>query len=775
MRIYWLTGWLFLWAGFYASIQAKEKWFFNDNWIRVKTQNEASFFRIVDLDDQGNPQGEILDYYLTGELQGEGKAIYLDPVDDSKSRWDGKVLIFHKNGQKSSERSHKKGVLEGLALSWYENGQIQERMSFKANQPDGERETWYPNGKKKLTAFFVLGKGEGLQQSWYENGQLEQEFILKNDQRNGLYRAWHENGSMAQKSHFINDMPDGEILSWYSTGKFRKQAFYQQGLKTGIHRYWHEDGALAFQGSYQNDLPEGIHRSFHPNKQIASDVTFRAGKEQTHYRSWYPNGQKESDIPFLNGICEGSSVYWYDNGQKSSEIPYQKNQREGSATQWYENGKIQSRMVYQNDRLADKQFTAYDEYGRSWQEFHENFADTTNPYQWPIENSETATKMIITDSGLTAYALSSNSEKPETALINIPYQNPNLNFSLEADLAIFLPKDNDYYYGLIFGLRDWQNHYSIMLNGQHQFKISHYIEGVELLKSGWQTCPAIKNDDVNTLKVIKTVIKAEEVALFFINGNEVGNCEFNQFYGNYFGFMVSPYHHIVADNLIIKDLSSTGKASTTQADGWAGNGSGVFVHENGYILTNYHVISKASEIQIVYRDHQNREVVHSAKVERTDPQNDLAIIRIVDRDYTPLSILPYTINFDMASIGERVYTLGYPYALSGLGREVKVTDGLISSQTGYQDDITCYQISVPVQPGNSGGPLFNSRGELIGIVNANVPGMDNVSYAIKSNYIKNLLDLIPRPSPVSSRIFQNTSLQQQVKILLPYVVLVKIK
>jgi S1-C subfamily serine protease len=69
---------------------------------------------------------------------------------------------------------------------------------------------------------------------------------------------------------------------------------------------------------------------------------------------------------------------------------------------------------------------------------------------------------------------------------------------------------------------------------------------------------------------------------------------------------------------------------------------------------------------------------------------------------------------------------------------VKFTDGKISSKSGYDNDATTYQISVPVQPGNSGGPLFDSKGNLVGVVNAKFTKGDNVSYAIKSPVLKTL-------------------------------------
>ena len=80
-----------------------------------------------------------------------------------------------------------------------------------------------------------------------------------------------------------------------------------------------------------------------------------------------------------------------------------------------------------------------------------------------------------------------------------------------------------------------------------------------------------------------------------------------------------------------------------------------------------------------------------------------------------------------------------------MGDEVKLTNGIISSKSGFQGDVTSYQITAPVQQGNSGGPLFDSKGNIIGIINAKHAGAENASYAIKASYLMNLIDLMPTP------------------------------
>ena len=108
-----------------------------------------------------------------------------------------------------------------------------------------------------------------------------------------------------------------------------------------------------------------------------------------------------------------------------------------------------------------------------------------------------------------------------------------------------------------------------------------------------------------------------------------------------------------------------------------------------------------------------------------------------------------------------------------MGTEMKLTTGVISSRSGFQGDVSTYQVSVPVQPGNSGGPLFNYRGELIGIINAKHTNAENVSYAIKTSYVRNLTEsftngnLFPTANLISSK-----DLPGQVKSIKPFVYMI---
>lgn len=158
----------------------------------------------------------------------------------------------------------------------------------------------------------------------------------------------------------------------------------------------------------------------------------------------------------------------------------------------------------------------------------------------------------------------------------------------------------------------------------------------------------------------------------------------------------------------------------------------------------------------------------------TDKNNDLALIQIYDSSFSSISNIPYTIKTNISEVGESVYVLGYPLRAT-MGEEIKLTNGIISSKSGFQGDITSYQISAPVQPGNSGGPLVSADGDIIGIINAKYIEAENVTYAIKSSYLMNLIELSPVPMKlIQINLLKGKSLSEQVILVKKFVYIIEI-
>jgi len=217
--------------------------------------------------------------------------------------------------------------------------------------------------------------------------------------------------------------------------------------------------------------------------------------------------------------------------------------------------------------------------------------------------------------------------------------------------------------------------------------------------------------------------------------------------------------------------------TSIKSNDWSGNGSGIIISKSGHIITNHHVINDANDIEVEFiLDDEvqkfNAEIVQSDKV------NDLAVIKIVDVNFDGVKELPYNFKTRSSDVGTKVYAFGYPMALSIMGKEIKVTDGIISSKTGFDGDITTYQISAPIQGGNSGGPLFDDKGNLIGINTAGIRKdiADNVGYSKKTSYVLNLIDILPKSIDLpSNKKLESLPLTEQIKEISKYVVLVKVK
>lgn len=194
------------------------------------------------------------------------------------------------------------------------------------------------------------------------------------------------------------------------------------------------------------------------------------------------------------------------------------------------------------------------------------------------------------------------------------------------------------------------------------------------------------------------------------------------------------------------------------------SGTGFAISSNGLIITNHHVIDGANNIGIrgINGDFSK---TYKAKVVVEDRNNDLAILKIDDISFSSLGAVPYLISNKSSDVGCSVFCLGYPLRAT-MGEEVKLTNGIISSKSGFKDDITSYQITAPIQAGNSGGPLFDDKGNLIGIINAKHLGAENVSYAIKVSYLLNLIDILPTiPKLQTINTLGSKSLSEQVKII----------
>ena len=225
------------------------------------------------------------------------------------------------------------------------------------------------------------------------------------------------------------------------------------------------------------------------------------------------------------------------------------------------------------------------------------------------------------------------------------------------------------------------------------------------------------------------------------------------------------------NNLVLDIKANTQHNSPKKANPGNFGGTGFAVSTNGYILTNLHVVNGADSLYVQNSKGESFKV----KSVYTDPQNDIAILKISDKHFNGLSTIPYTIKKSISNIGENVYTLGYPKD------DIVLGEGSVSSRSGFIGDTTQYQVSILVNPGNSGGPLLDNNGNLVGIISGKQDQTEGAAFAIKSKYILEAMRAIPQDSLGVNRLGTNKKSllaglkrTKQIEKLEDYVFMIKV-
>jgi S1-C subfamily serine protease len=188
----------------------------------------------------------------------------------------------------------------------------------------------------------------------------------------------------------------------------------------------------------------------------------------------------------------------------------------------------------------------------------------------------------------------------------------------------------------------------------------------------------------------------------------------------------------------INNIASQVK-STETAPVFDGFGTGFLIDGKGYLITNAHVVRNAREINV-----QNTLGNYHARLIRLDPQADLALLKIDDTTYHAFNGLPYGISRTDGDLGEDLFTLGYPRP------EIVYNKGYLSAATGHEEDTTSFQLTIAANPGNSGTPVFNNDGEVVGVINSSQHDAQGMVFAVRSKNIFRAVDSIKADSSLQS-------------------------
>lgn len=401
--------------------------------------------------------------------------------------------------------------------------------------------------------------------------------------------------------------------------------------------------------------------------------------------------------------------------------------------------------------------------------FNEKFKDNSN--NWPLINDEEkGVSELMPNGGL---HIKTNKKIDFAQWIKLEVDQYE-DFSIETDIK-FTGGNSDGFYGIIYGVKDWDNYHFFCINSSGYYNYGVRYEGLNAVFSGnLYSSHILRGKNVNKLKIKKSGKKA----YFSVNGEILDNFNYRPIVGKRVGFVAfdTKVNLEIANLIYQKDIDDEMQPIDKGDEKYTSSGTGFIISQKGYVVTNYHVIEKIDKCFVELKIN-NESKTYEAEVVQKDPKSDLAILKIKGVVLDPVQFkIPYTYPTITSDVGTQVFTLGFPMALTAMGKEVKFTDGKISAKTGYQGDIGSYQTSVPVQPGNSGGPLFDNEGKLIGIINAKIMEADNVSYAIKSSNLRNLYEILAEPIEiVPTNEIAGLTLEQKIKLLSNFTVLIKSK
>ena len=815
--------------------------YFDANWNVISNKNDAEFYRIYKQGPNNTSLGVVTDFFKSGQIQNTlDRATFIDLNDNNNWVFDGKSIVYFNTGEKEIEFNYLSGLINGSHKTFYKSGNLRIVKNYEKGVLQGEYNSFYESGTKHIMYNYIDGNIEGDWVSYHETGLVKQtQFFLKNNLE-GFVKDYNEWGKLNFVQKYENDLKLSDE-SFYDSGKTEYIWNYKDGKRNGTSKMFYETGEVKKVWNYLNGKLNGKSFTFFRNGNEAEIDDYKNGEIiNTHVKDKFGNtiyksnsvnktlsiyqpykGDDEVDelkdadnaygilfegtpygspglrfsVAVEDGIAqyliyknrkayndnedfifEGMAKTYYDNGQVKKEINYSNDEKNGEEIFYDRFGNITNKIVWKNgtrDNWSLDCSTTPCEYS-----FKSYFSDqdTAESEGWKFYEDEDERSFVATtpENAKGTYYWENKDDAGRIRHIKLPIDRLE-DFQISALVDHWNGDDNNSF-GIITGFKDWDNYVGLKITANGFFKAQVVIKGVDV---GMQEFEEVDNYYTGPTKL--NIVRVDNKLFFSINKKLIYTSEYSSLIGDLSGIYNSGVKAVTYDNFkVVKtaaNISSSPKNRDYSNNDWTGNGSGVIISNSGLIATNFHVIEDAEAIEVDFL-YNGQVKSFRAKVLRTDEVNDLAIIKIDDNSFEGLSGIKYNFKTRSSQVGESVFALGYPKALSSMGKDIKFTDGKISSKTGFQGDVTTYQTTTPIQPGNSGGPLFDYKGNLIGINSSKIVSddVDNVSYTIKSLYLLTLIDSMNEnvnlPSDTS---LYSLPLTSKIKQLTKYVTLIKVR
>ena len=692
---------------------------------------------------------------------------------------------------------------QGIATK-YVNGKFESKYegTYRNGIREGKGTFTHMDGSVK-TGTFVNGQLTGKGTVKDENGNsYEGDFINYRMHGNGTLR-WGNGSTFV--GYMVNDAPyTGKYTSYTGDVTYiqkgepveritESKSGYSPKIGQQVREYFDEkwNRCNPKQASYYRlitysapNKPNGVVKDYYISGELQSEQypifidyddegkTFLEGK-QTFY---HKNGKVASIRYYYNNQPHGPQTNYYQDGAVASESFWNMGVPNGDMIQYHPDGKYATVAKYDNGLLHNNKYLQITEDQMVFLVYNEDFA--RNHEAWEFQGQPG----IVQVNDAESISMQANPERTISGGIYTGFA------PMSDNIISVMTNQRNPGQGVVtflFGFKDWDNLCAFSISGD-SYNFTYKKNGVVVQNDEWKKSTAIK-PDVNNLMIVN---KGDKITMYVNDAPLVQTgriyydgslCGLSLYNGSEQPIVIDvaqlAVQEVVDPRNIAQEYLPTDKRDP---NAWKGNGSGFFINSNGYIATNYHVVEGTTTLQANFTRNGKTES-YPASIVVTDPQNDLAIIKIDDKSFSGSAPLPYGLMTRTKDTGSEVFAMGYPMA-DVMGSEVKFTDGKISSKSGIGGDVRVYQISVPIQPGNSGGPLFDMDGNVVGItssgLNRDYFKSENVNYAIKASYLKNLMEACPEEIILEEKAdihASSATLTERIKQYEGYVVLILTK